>query len=165
MRPPRTTRTLLAVAATIAVAALTVPAAALSSGPVISYNNDTTPQTIEEWADCPTFTVDATFMAQRRNEDFYDAAGNLTLERRHVDFTGTLYNRSNPAGALPYEGHFTLTFDFTANTLTLTGLVTHVIVPGSGVINLTTGITIYTPTDVIEHGPSGDLTELCAAPA
>jgi hypothetical protein len=28
-------------------------------------------------------------MAQRRNEDFLDAQGNLVLERRHVDFTGT----------------------------------------------------------------------------
>jgi hypothetical protein len=163
MQKPRRTRTLLVLAATVAVAALAVPAAALADGPVIWFNNDTTPQTIEEWGDCPTFTIDATFQAQRRNEDFYDAAGNLILERRHVDFTGTLYNASTPARAVPYEGHFTLTIDFTTNTLTFTGLLTHAIVPGSGVINLTAGITHITPTDVIEHGPSGDLTQLCAA--
>ena len=155
-------RSFLAIA-TVAIAWLAVPAASLASGPVVWENDDTSPQTIIEWADCPTFTIDATFMAQRRNEDFYDAQGNLALERRHVDFTGTLYNESEPARVVPYEGHFTLTFDFAANSLTLTGLNTHVIVPGSGVINLTAGITEFTPTDAIEHGPNGDLTELCAA--
>ena len=163
MRSPRRTRTLLTLAATFAIAALTVPAAALADGPVISHNNDATPQTIQEWGDCPTFTIDATFMAQRRNEDFYDPQGNLVFERRHIDFTGTLYNESSPLRAVPYEGHFTLTFDFTTGTVTNKGLVTHVIVPGSGVINLTAGSATFTPTDAIVHGPDGDLTQLCAA--
>lgn len=164
MHPIRTTScTLLALVAVAASAALAVPAASRAAGPVISSNDDTTPQTIQEWGDCPTFTIDATYMAQRRNEDFYDAQGNLVFERRHIDFTGTLYNESNPLAAVPYEGHFTLTFDFTTGTVTNKGLVTHVIVPGSGVINLAAGSATFTPTDAIVHGPDGDLTQLCAA--
>ena len=163
MHLSRTTCTLLSLAATAAAAALIVPAASRAAGPVIWTNDDQTPQSIVDWGDCPTFTIDSTFMAQRRNEDFYDDQGNLVFERRHIDFTGSLYNESNPLGALPYEGHFTLTFDFTNGTVTNRGLVTHVIVPGSGVINLTAGSATFTPTDAIVHGPNGDLTELCAA--
>ena len=155
-------RSFLAVAA-VAIASLAAPAASFATGPVISRHDDTTPQTIEEWGDCPTFTIDATYMANRRNEDFYDAEGNLVLERRHIDFSGVLYNHDNPNRSVPYEGDFTLTFDFSAGTVSNTGLVTHVVVPGEGVINLTAGFFLGTETGFIQHGPSGDLTQLCAA--
>jgi hypothetical protein len=154
------TRSILALAA-IAIAALVIPTAALAKGPVISENNDTTPQTITEWADCPTYTIDATYMADRRNQDYYDANGNLVLERRHIDFSGVLYNDSDPSKSVPYAGHFDLVFDFVAGTVANTGLVTHVIVPGQGVINLTAGLFLGGPDFVVEHGPSGDVTQLC----
>lgn len=160
MSLPGSMRSRLAVAA-VAIASLAAPAAAHASGPVISENNDTTPQSIIEWADCPAYMIDATYMANRRNEDFYDANGNLVLERRHISFTGVLYNDSDPSKSVPYEGHFDLIFDFAAGTVKNTGLVTHVIVPGQGVINLTAGLFYAGPGFAIEHGPSGDLTQLC----
>jgi len=155
-------RSLLALAA-VAIAGLALPAASLASGPVISENNDTTPQFIEEWGDCPTYTVDATYMANRRNEDFYDSNGTLVLERRHVQYSGVLYNESDPSRSVAYTGDFTLTFDFVANTLTITGLNDHVTVPGQGVIHLTAGLTVLYPDTVVEHGPNGDMTTLCGA--
>lgn len=157
-----TPRSFFAVAA-VALGALVAAGAASASGPVISENNDTTPQSIIEWGDCPGFIIDATFMADRRNEDFYDSQGNLVLERRHVSFTGTLYNDSDPSRSLPYSGDFTRTFDFVNGTFTQTGLGTHVIVPGAGVINLSAGLFLATPDSVVQHGPDGDLTQLCAA--
>lgn len=155
------TRSHLAVAV-ITIASLAVPAAAQASGPVISENNDTTPQSIIEWGDCPTYTIDATYMANRRNEDFYDANGNLVLERRHISYTGTLYNHSDPSRSIPYEGTFTLTIDFAAGTVKNSGLG-HVIVHGEGVIWLNAGYFLATPDSVVQHGPSGDMTQLCAA--
>jgi hypothetical protein len=155
------TRSRLAVAV-VAITSLAVPAAAQASGPVISENNDTTPQTIIEWGDCPTYTIDATYMANRRNEDFYDSNGNLVLERRHISFTGVLYNDSDPSRSLPYEGTFTLTIDFAAGTVKNSGFG-HVIVPGEGVIWLNAGLFFAGADFAIQHGPSGDLTQLCAA--
>lgn len=154
----------LLVLAVVVIAGLAIPAASIASGPVISENNDTTPQFIEQWGDCPGFTIDATYMADRRNEDFYDAQGNLVLERRHVQFSGVLYNESDPSRSLTYTGDFTLTFDDVANTLTVTGLNDHVIVPGQGVVHLTAGLTVMYPDGgVVEHGPNGDVTKLCTA--
>jgi hypothetical protein len=148
-----------------AVALGVAPASASASGPVITFDNDTTPQSITDWADCPSFRIDATFMAQRRNENFMDANGNLILQRRHVDFTGTLYNAANPSRALPYEGHFTRIEDVAASTLTFDGLLSRVTLPGSGVIFLSAGVELNNDAngDVVTHGPDGDLTALCAA--
>ena len=155
------TRSLLALAA-VAIGALVLPAASLAKGPVIWQNNDTTPQTITEWGDCPTYTIDATYMANRLNQDYYDANGNLVLERRHIEYSGVLYNDSDPSKSVPYEGHFDLIFDFVAGTVKNTGLVGHVIVPGQGVINLTAGLFFAGPDFVVEHGPNGDMTQLCS---
>jgi hypothetical protein len=156
---------LAAVVAVAAAGALAGPAATLASGPVITYDNDTTPLTIEDWGDCPGFQINATFMAQRRNEDFLDAQGNLILERRHVDFTGTLYNAAEPSHALDYEGHFTRTLNLSQGRLTINGLMAHVIVPGSGAILLAAGdLSVDLDSgDVVRHGPDGDLDALCAA--
>ena len=157
-----TPRSLFALAV-VGLIALVTAAASTAGGPVITENNDTTPQTIIEWADCPTYVIDATYMANRRNEDFYDSQGNLVLERRHISYTGMLYNESDPSKSLPYEGDFILTFDFVAGTVKNSGLVGHVTVPGQGVINLTAGLFLAGPNYVVEHGPNGDVTQLCAA--
>ena len=155
-------RTLLAVAA-VAIGALLVPVVSSASGPVITERDDTTPQSIIEWADCPGFVIDATYMADRRSESWYDAQGNLLLERRHISYSGTLYNDTDPSKALPYEGHFDLIFDNVAGTVRNTGLVGHVIVPGQGVINATAGLFVGTDSGFVQHGPNGDVTQLCAA--
>src|SRR6266404_4028289 len=133
-------------------------AAAVAGGPVITFNNDPSPRTITDWGDCPTFQIDALFMAQRRNETFYDADGNPVLQRRHVSFTGTLYNANDPSKSVTYTGDFTRTLDYAANTVRITGLSTHVVVPGSGVIFQVSGtfvIDLETGNNVVSHGPDG----------
>ena len=162
MSLPSTSRSLLTLVVVAAVG-LAASGTSLASGPLISENDDTTPQSIIEWGDCPGFMIDATYMANRRNEDFYDAQGNLVLERRHIQYTGTLYNAADPGHTLSYSGAFILTFDFVANTVRNSGLVDHVIVPGKGMINLTAGLFLAGPDWSVEHGPSGDVTQLCAA--
>lgn len=140
---------------------------ASAGGPVITFANDPSPVHLSDVNDCAGFQVDALFMAQRRNETFYDAAGNPVLQRRHVSFTGTLYNVTDPSKSVTYSGDFNRTRDYAANTVQITGLNTHVIVPGSGVVFHVSGtfvIDLESGDTLVEHGPDGsDVTQLCAA--
>jgi len=156
---------LITIGALAATLALAMAVVARAGAPVITNDNDTTPQAIDEWGDCSTFQINATFMARRRNEDFFDAAGNLVLERRHVNFSGALYNASDPTHAATYEGHFTRTLNPVSGTLTITGLMGNVILPGGRIIPLGAGsLTIdFATGDVLSHGRSADLTALCSA--
>lgn len=146
-------------------ATMLVAATASAGGPVITFANDPSPRTITDWGDCPTFQIDASFMANRRNETFYDADGNPVLQRRHVSFTGTLYNAGDPAKSVAYSGDFTRTFDYATGIARFTGLKAHVIVPGQGVVMLGAGLSAIDTGSgdiVLSRGPSGDLTQLCA---
>lgn len=77
-------------------------------------------------------------MANRRNSTTHKGTSpsNDAISPTSACFT------TNPTRAShsPYEGDFTLTFDFVAGTVKNSGLVGHVIVPGQGVINLTAGV-------------------------
>lgn len=168
MNDPNSHSRTIAASAVVFVAAIAVLAgvlatAANASGPVITLNNDPAPLSITGWADCVGFQIDATFMAQRRNETFYDSNGQPVLQRRHVQFTGTLYNAAAPSKSVTYTGDFTRTFNFATGQLSLNGLDSHVVVPGGGVIELNAGDTVVSATDVVVHGPDGDVTELCSA--
>lgn len=141
-------------------------ATATASGPVITFNNDTSPQTIIEWGDCPTFQIDALFMAQRRNETFYDQAGDPVLQRRHVSFTGTLYNATDPSKSVTYAGDFTRTLDYATGIVRITGLNEHVVLPGQGPVLLGAGeleIDLTSGDTVVSRGPDGDLAAVCGA--
>jgi hypothetical protein len=165
--PSSRSRTIAASAAVFLAAIVSLAGvlatAANASGPVITFNNDPAPRSVDDWADCAGFQIDATFMAQRRNETFYDSSGQPVLQRRHVQFTGTLFNAAAPSKSVTYTGDFTRTFDFTTGDLTLNGLDSHAVVPGGGVIELNAGDTVVSATDVVFHGPDGDVTELCNA--
>jgi hypothetical protein len=76
----------------------------------------------------------------RRRILFYDEAGNLVREIRHVAFTGSLTNAVT-GKTVPYDGHFTYDFDYVAQTLTRTGLALRVQVPGEGVLAMHSGLT------------------------
>lgn len=145
-------------------ATMLVAATASAGGPVITFANDPSPVPIIDWGDCPTFQIDATFMADRRNETFYDADGNPVLQRRHVSFTGTLYNVGDPSKSVTYSGDFTRTFDYASGIARFTGLKAHVIVPGEGVVMLGAGLSAIdtgSGDTVVSRGPNGDLTKLC----
>ena len=85
------------------------------------------------------FDVLATFTVTRRSITFLDSAGNLVLERRHVDFSGTLYSSDDLSRTIPYEGKWTRTFDAVANTVTTSGLVRYSHPDGSGMVALAPG--------------------------
>lgn len=90
---------------------------------------------LSNWNDivCDGFTINFTFSAAGHTKQTYDASGNITQEVRHIGFTGTLSNSSNPGKTVPYEGHFVRTLDFQANSLIFSGLSTKVILPGGPV--------------------------------
>ena len=84
----------------------------------------------------------------RRSITTLDEAGNVILERRHVDFAGTLKN-SMTGRTLPYTGHFTRVFEPATGRLTFIGLVRRTTVPGIGTIELDAGISVI-------DDPTGD---------
>jgi hypothetical protein len=88
---------------------------------------------------CEGFIVLVTFKSEYNIVNFYDDAGRLVKEIRHVSFTGTLYNSTDLSKSVPYEGDFTRTFDAAQNTVTFTGLHFRVHVPGEGVLALQVG--------------------------
>src|SRR5689334_19144887 len=69
---------------------------------------------LPNWNDvvCAGFTVNFTFSAVGHNTWVYDASGSATQETRHVAFTGSLINSTDPAKSVPYEGHWNRTVDF-----------------------------------------------------
>jgi hypothetical protein len=84
----------------------------------------------------------------RRSITTLDEAGNVVLDRRHVNFTGTLKN-SMTGTTLPYTGHFTRVFEPATGRLIFVGLVRRTTVPGIGTIELDAGISVI-------DDPSGD---------
>ena len=77
-------------------------------------------------------------LIDRRLIDFYDSAGNLLKEIRHIEFTATLVN-SETGYSLPYLGRLTRVFDAVEGTVTLTGLLRQTQAPGLGAVDLATG--------------------------
>jgi hypothetical protein len=88
---------------------------------------------------CQGFIVLVTFKSEYNIVNFYDDAGQLVKQIRHVSFTGTLYNSTDLSKSVPYKGDFTRTFDAVENTATYTGLHFRVHVPGEGVLALQVG--------------------------
>lgn len=113
-----------------------------------------------------TFTVRFTF--------FYNQAGNLTQAVTHVRVVGTLSN-SVTGKSVPLEEDFTETDtlatpgDLSTDTLTLTGQLDKVTLPGSGLIVHDVGRLVIAPDGTItfEGGPhpllDNQVQQLCAA--
>jgi hypothetical protein len=136
MSSARTLRTLV-VAFGVALLGLlsVVPTQAAESGPVV-FDAQLTRHGVFE--NCGTFNV--TFIAHinAHFEQFFSDSGQLVLERRHVQFTGTLTNATS-AASVPYEGNFIRTLDVLANTLTLEGLINMTALPDEGVVAMAAG--------------------------
>jgi hypothetical protein len=152
----------------IAVLALAVLAArpVSGAGPVIT--TEPFGGTIPVVEDCGAFQVRADFTGERRFIRFYDDAGTLLREIRHISFAGTLTNTTSGA-VIPYQGHFTRTFDAVAHTIMFTGLRVQTIVPGQGAIVVAAGnefvIVADAPADelVTVHGRLDLAEQVCAA--
>ena len=88
---------------------------------------------------CDGFTPLITATSEYNIINFYDDAGRLVKQIRHVSFTGTIYNSTDLSKSIPYEGAFTRTFYPVDNTATFTGLRFTVHKPGEGVLALQVG--------------------------
>jgi hypothetical protein len=140
----------LAVAAIVGAAALALAltSTASASAPVITTTTFTVPAPDPNDVNfgCATYgysyDVLASFTVTRHAILFFDDAGNLTKEIRHVEFKGTLYRSDNLARTIPYAGNWTRTIDVTAGTLTNTGLARYSHPDGSGMVALDAGRTV-----------------------
>lgn len=99
---------------------------------------------------CPEFDVLFTATYEATFTDFLDGSGNVVRSTLHLQFTGTLYNESDPARSLPYQGiaNFTWTVDSQRGTGTYIAWI------NGKPVQLETGIAIidYSTGDVILHG-------------
>jgi hypothetical protein len=140
---------LAAIALSGAVAfALALTANASASAPVISTVTVTVPAPDPNEVNfgCGQygygFDVLSSFTVTRHSIRFFDDAGNLTKEIRHVQFTGTLYRSDDLSKTIPYAGNWTLTIDVAAGTQTNTGLARYSHPDGSGMVALDAGKTV-----------------------
>lgn len=97
---------------------------------------------------CDGFGVNFAYGGERTYIDFYDSDGTLVKEIRQITYTGTLTN-SVTGASIPYEGRFTRTQDFVANTIVVSGLQNRVPIPGQGVIAIDAG---FVPDSGVEVG-------------
>jgi hypothetical protein len=148
----------------VALISLAVAGAALASAPTITTTtfSVTTPDPNEVNFSCQPYGYDfdvlSTFTVTRRSIEFYDDAGNLVKEIRHVDFTGTLYRSDDLAETIPYAGRWTRTFDAIADTVTTSGLVRYSHPDGAGIVALAPGhvvVNASTFDPITEAGISG----------
>jgi hypothetical protein len=109
---------------------------------------------------CPEFDVGYTAAYDVTFTDFHDANGDVVRSTEHLQFTGTLFNESDPVRSLPYLGN--AYFSNTADGLAATGnYVTRI---DGRTVQLETGIARvdYSTGEVILHGLWQD--ELLCAP-
>jgi hypothetical protein len=95
----------------------------------------------------------------RNVHDEYDADGNLTLERRTVNYTGIFENLTS-GERYTFQGTRVVTFDFVDGTFTSAGNYRTVTMPHAGIVLHDTGISVES-LDVeglvyADHGPSLD---------
>jgi hypothetical protein len=152
----KTLRTLVWAFGVAVVAALSiVPAQAADSGPVVF---DVHLVRSGVFANCGSFAVNFVSSIDAHYEQFFNDSGQLVLERRHVQFTGTLTNATTGA-TLPYEGNFTRTFDAGASTVALIGERRKIELSGQGVLAIAAGrlvIDIRTGSLVSQSGQSDE---------
>ncbi len=145
---------------------LVVPSAG-AAGPVITsqpFGATNVPFFGANEAGCTGFEARVTYTGTRRFIRFYDETGTLQMERRHVRFTGTVFN-SDTGTSVPYQGRFTRTFDAVARTVTFTGLRLQVVLPGQGVVALDAGTEVLSFPDLetlVERGPHSFHERICA---
>jgi hypothetical protein len=164
-------RRLLVLLTLLVMGALAATAAAATHEVV--ERNVTVERLFTGLTDCQAFGYDFTFTAQytvkRTNVLYYDESGNLVKEVVWAHFVGT--NTNDTTGkVLRDNGQRHITFDYVNNTLTESGVLRHITVPGSGIVLHESGRIIISLSDdsvISMAGPhqllEGDLTEFCAA--
>jgi hypothetical protein len=165
-------RRLLVLLALLTLGALAASTAAATTHEVVQ-RNVTVKRLFTGLTDCQAFGYDFTFTGQytvkRSNVLYYDESGNLIKEVIWAHFVGTDTNDST-GKSLRDTGQRHITFDYVNNTITESGVLRHITVPGSGIVLHESGRVIVSLTDesvIFMAGPhqlfEGDLAEFCAA--
>jgi hypothetical protein len=100
------------------------------------------------FVNCGKFLIADSGSGVREVTRYYDLSGALLEEVRHIDYTSTEFNASQPANTATRVGHFALTLDYQAGMpalVTYTGLTTQIVVPGQGVVGLDAGRVAINP--------------------
>jgi hypothetical protein len=139
----RRTRRRLWVVVFLALAVSLVPATpAIADDPEHTYGGQQITSPVPFFTrgeTCDGFVPLFTATSEYNIINFYDDAGRLVKQIRHVTFTGTLYNSTDLSKSIAYEGDFTRTFYPVENTATFTGLHFRVPDAGEGVLALNVG--------------------------
>lgn len=132
-----------------------VPAQAADSGPV-EFDVHLVRSGVAQ--SCGSFVVNFVSNIDAHYEQFFSDSGQLVLERRHVQFTGSLTNSATGA-TLPYEGNFIRTFDVATGTVSLIGERRKTEVAGQGVLAIAAGrlvVDTRTGTIISESGQTDE---------
>lgn len=129
------------------VAALAFAAGASAAGPTIT-DEHIGPFDAGVYESCSAgFDVlQKNLVIDRRRIDFYDESDNLVREIRQVYFTADLVN-SVSGYTLTYYAHFTRVWDVPTDTVTLTGLLRKIQIPGEGTVDLAAGREVIDAND------------------
>lgn len=116
---------------------------------------------------CGAFEIIQTADVTVRATLFYNQDGNATRWVLHNGELGTFAN-SITGASVPFTGHFTQTFtfvtpgDFSSVTITTTGLVDKVTLPGEGVVLHDAGKVVVSEGQVVfQSGPVSQEQQLC----
>jgi hypothetical protein len=100
------------------------------------------------FVNCGDFVINDSGTGVRRITRNYNLSGTLLEEVRHVDYTSTESNASQPTKTATRVGHFTVTLEYQngmPSLETFDGLTTQIIAPGQGVVGLDAGRVVINP--------------------
>jgi hypothetical protein len=156
-----------------ALVAATLTAAATADTRVVVQHNAIVTRHFAGLTDCQaygyTFTFTGDYVIRRSDVQYFDDSGALVREVISAHFVGTDTNDAT-GKSLRDTGERHITFDYVSNTITESGVLRHITVPGSGIVLHESGRLIVSLTDesvIFMAGPhqllSGDEAEFCAA--
>ena len=163
----------ITLAALALVLALVAPTTAAADRPVVVEKQKTLTRDFPQNPDCRQygygFTYSEHFDIVRTVTQSLDGKGEVVREVRQIRFVGTATN-DQTGKSLPVNGVRHLVFDFVAGTVTETGVLRHVTVPGGAIVLHESGRVVIRLEDEAllsaagQHQLfAGDLSRFCAA--
>jgi hypothetical protein len=157
-------RVFMAVAGALFALLAVTAAPASADAPVITNEVINIPNPVPFGVTCATFNVLATMRVERQNITFLEN-GTPVRQIRHVQIEGTLYNPTT-GYSVPFDGAFTRTEDFVAQTATYSGRHVRVMIPGQGVLALDVGerimdVSVNPPELIFQGGQHEYAAQVC----
>jgi opacity protein-like surface antigen len=157
----------------VAAIAATLAVSAAANTRVVVQHNAIVTRHFAGLTDCQaygyTFTFTGDYVVRRSDVQYFDDNGTLVEEVIWAHFVGTDTNDTT-GKSLRDTGERHITFDYVNNTVTESGVLRHITVPGSGIVLHESGRLIVSLVDesvIFMAGPhqllTGDEAEFCAA--